>query len=165
MKKDKIMKKAIYKRRWFVVLAILVVLVIILFAFGPGIGNKSKDNDSAHTNSEQVNTDVKNDPNVSDEFKSALKKAEAYSEIMHMSKQSIYDQLTSEYGEKFPADAAQYAIDHLKADYKKNALEKAKDFRDTLDMSTEEIRDQLTSEYGEKFTKKEADYAIANLPQ
>jgi hypothetical protein len=30
-----------------------------------------------------------------------------------MSKQRIYDQLTSEYGEKFNAEAAQYAIDNL----------------------------------------------------
>lgn len=31
--------------------------------------------------------------------------------MMHMSKAGIYDQLTSEYGEGFEADAAQYAID------------------------------------------------------
>ncbi len=33
--------------------------------------------------------------------------------MMHMSKQRIYDQLTSEYGEKFDAEATQYAIDNL----------------------------------------------------
>lgn len=32
---------------------------------------------------------------------------------MHMSKARIYDQLTSEYGEKFTAEEAQYAIDNL----------------------------------------------------
>lgn len=47
------------------------------------------------------------------EEKNALKKAESYSRTMHMSKQGIYDQLTSEYGEKFSAASAQYAIDHL----------------------------------------------------
>ncbi|MCQ9299542.1 Ltp family lipoprotein [Staphylococcus hyicus] len=36
-----------------------------------------------------------------------------------MSKAGIYDQLTSEYGEQFPDEAAQYAIDNLDADYKK----------------------------------------------
>ncbi|WP_342350264.1 Ltp family lipoprotein [Clostridium neonatale] len=30
-----------------------------------------------------------------------------------MSKDAIYDQLTSEYGEKFTPDEAQYAIDNL----------------------------------------------------
>ena len=30
-----------------------------------------------------------------------------------MSPDAIYDQLTSEYGERFTAEEAQYAIDHL----------------------------------------------------
>ncbi|MEQ6353728.1 Ltp family lipoprotein [Lysinibacillus sp. M3] len=42
-----------------------------------------------------------------------------------MSKAGIYDQLTSEYGEKFPADAAQFAIDNIVFDRKGNALKKA----------------------------------------
>lgn len=45
--------------------------------------------------------------------KNALKKAESYSKTMHMSKKGIYKQLTSEYGEGFTAEEAQYAIDHL----------------------------------------------------
>lgn len=47
------------------------------------------------------------------EEKNALKKAESYSNNMHMSKAKIYQQLTSEYGEKFTQEEAQYAIDHL----------------------------------------------------
>ena len=82
---------------------------------------------------------------------------------MHMSKQGIYDQLVSEYGENFPADAAQYAIDNLDADYKANALEKAKDYYEGMNMSKEGVREQLVSEYGEQFTQEEADYAVANL--
>ena len=82
---------------------------------------------------------------------------------MHMSKAGIYEQLTSEYGEKFTKEAAQYAIDNLKADYKKNALETAKNYQESMAMSPSAIHDQLTSEHGEKFTKEEADYAIANL--
>lgn len=101
--------------------------------------------------------------NVPTEYKSALKSAEVYSDMMHMSKQGIYDQLTSEYGDKFTAEAAQYAIDNLKADYKLNALKSAESYQETMYMSPAAIHDQLTSEYGEKFTQEEADYAIANL--
>ena len=97
------------------------------------------------------------------EYQNALKKAESYSKLMHMSKQKIYDQLTSEYGEKFPADAAQYAIDNLNVDYKANALEKADSYSKTMHMSKQKIYDQLTSEYGEKFTAEEAQYAVDNL--
>ena len=47
------------------------------------------------------------------EQKNALRKAESYAKTMHMSKQGIYDQLTSEYGEGFDKEAAQYAIDNI----------------------------------------------------
>lgn len=97
------------------------------------------------------------------EHKSALKKAEMYAETMDMSKAGIYDQLTSEYGENFPPEAAQYAIDNLVFDWKENALKKAKMYAETMEMSDSAIYDQLTSEYGEKFTAEEAKYAIDNL--
>lgn len=51
---------------------------------------------------------------------------------MHMSKQGIYDQLISEYGEQFTEEEAQYAVDNLKADYKENTLQKAKSYQDSL---------------------------------
>lgn len=97
------------------------------------------------------------------EYQNALKKAQTYSEMMHMSKKAIYKQLTSEYGEQFPADAAQYAVDNLKADYKANALAKAKTYQETMSMSKSAIYDQLISEYGEQFTAEEAQYAIDHL--
>ena len=83
--------------------------------------------------------------------------------MMYMSKQAIYEQLISEYGEKFSEEAASYAMENLKADYKNNALKKAETYSDTMYMSKRGIYDQLTSEYGEKFTEEEAQYAIDNL--
>ena len=81
-----------------------------------------------------------------------------------MSKSKIYNQLTSEYGEGFSKEEAQYAIDNLVADYKANALAKAKSYQENMHMSKSKIYDQLTSEYGEGFTAEEAQYAIDNLP-
>lgn len=101
--------------------------------------------------------------NVPAEYKSALNKATSYANTMHMSKRGVYDQLVSEYGEKFSAAAAQYAIDNVKADWNANALAKAKTYQDTMNMSPAGIHDQLTSAYGEKFTQSEADYAIQHL--
>ncbi|MGF2949175.1 Ltp family lipoprotein [Microbacterium alcoholitolerans] len=103
------------------------------------------------------------EPAVPAEYTSALNKAGTYADLMHMSKAGIYDQLTSQYGEKFSAEAAQYAVDNVEADWNANALAKAKDYRDLMDMSPAAIRDQLVSEYGEKFTAAEADYAMAHL--
>ena len=97
------------------------------------------------------------------EYKNALKKAKLYSNHMYMSEQGIYDQLVSEYGEKFSQDAAQYAIDNLNADYNYNAYKKAQSYQETLNMSKQAIYDQLISNYGEKFTNEEAQYAIDHL--
>ena len=95
--------------------------------------------------------------------KNALKKAETYSNMMHMSKNGIYRQLTSEYGEGFSEEEAQYAIDNMNADWNANALEKAKTYQNMMNMSKSAIYKQLVSEYGEDFTEEEAQYAIDNL--
>lgn len=99
------------------------------------------------------------------EEKNALYKAQTYASTMHMSKRGVYDQLTSEYGEGFPASAAQYAVDNVQADWNANALYKARSYQSTMHMSRSRIYEQLTSEYGEQFTVDEARYAIDHLDQ
>jgi hypothetical protein len=100
---------------------------------------------------------------IPSEYKSALKKAESYSNLLHMSKEGLYKQLTSEYGENFSAEAANYALENLDVDYNENALKKAESYSDSLHLSKAGIYDQLTSEYGEQFTAEEAQYAVDNL--
>ncbi|QTJ59044.1 Ltp family lipoprotein [Dolosigranulum pigrum] len=104
---------------------------------------------------------------VSTEFKNAYKKGKNYAEHMHMSKDSVYEQLTSEYGEGFEADAAQYAVDKLadEIDWNENALKKAKNYQQDMSMSRSNIYEQLISEYGEQFTEEQAQYAIDHLPE
>lgn len=113
--------------------------------------------------SSEEETSQDDTPDVPADYKNALIKAQSYSDTMHMSKAGIYNQLTSEYGEKFPAEAADYAIENLNADYNMNALEKAKSYSDEQYMSKMGIYNQLISEYGEQFTESEAQYAIDNL--
>lgn len=152
------------KSIWKIVLVGFVVLAVV-GAIGSGGSNESADGvPSQEPQAQQVQEpEPEPEPDVPAEYRSALKKAESYSEMMHMSKQGIYDQLTSEYGEQFSPEAAQYAVDNLQADYNANALAKAQSYQDDMNMSPEAIRDQLTSEYGEQFTQEEADYAVANL--
>ncbi len=98
------------------------------------------------------------------EYQNALTKGLQYANQLHMSKKAIYDQLTSSYGEGFPADAAQYAIDNMTGvDWNANALEKAQEYYTKMSMSKSAVYDQLTSEYGEQFTASEAQYAINHL--
>lgn len=78
---------------------------------------------------------------------------------MNMSKLGIYDQLTSDV-EKYAAEDAQYAVDHLKANYKKAALKRAKSYYKIMHMSKQDIYDRLSNENGDKFTAEQAQYAI-----
>lgn len=174
------LKKPFYKKVWF---WILIVLLVAIF------GNMGSSDDSTSeadnntkveekTAEEPKKTEVtkdesseakaekeetKKEDDVPTEYKSALKKANSYAENMYMSKAAVYDQLTSEYGEKFSQEAADYAMDNVQADWKANALKKAKSYQEEMDMSPESVRDQLASEHGEQFTQEEADYAVENL--
>jgi RNA polymerase subunit RPABC4/transcription elongation factor Spt4 len=171
-------KKPIYKRAWFIILA-----VIIVGSIGANLGDsntvvttnnstnttkqEATNNNDESTKQETTNNNdestKQSDSKVPAEYTSALKKAEIYSDTMYMSKSGIYNQLTSEHGEKFSEEAAQYAIDNINADWNKNALEKAKVYQDEMSMSPAAIEDQLKSEHGENFTADEASYAVEHL--
>ena len=117
-------KKSFYKKWWFW----LIILFVMIGAFGgEDSSNHSESNQTIEQEVDQVNkveettqktenttqVEEKVEENIPTEYKSALKKATTYSDIMNMSKAGVYDQLTSEYGEKFSPEAAQYAIDNV----------------------------------------------------
>ena len=95
------------------------------------------------------------------EYSAALGKAKSYNSLFHMSKKRMYRQLISDF-DKFSNDAAQYAVDHLEADYKYNALFNAKNYRKLFNMSKSRLINQLTSSI-DGFTEEEANYAINHL--
>lgn len=183
------LKKPFYKRFWFWVIAVIVFLSmssVLMAAIASSTSSytaseevttarSTSNNETNKTVSESkikeavtksvanLSEDHSGDSNVPTEYKSALTKADTYANQMYMSKQGLYDQLTSEYGERFTPEAAQYAIDNVKADWNNNALEKAKTYQNDMAMSPNAIYDQLISEYGEQFTPEEAQYAVNNL--
>lgn len=143
-------------------LKVFLTAAIVLSAVACSTAN-DKETKTKETKEKIVET--KEDTSVPKEYRNALRNAKTYSDMMHMSKQGIYDQLTSEYGDQFDVEAAQYAIDNIKGDYLEAALKSAKNYQETMSMSKDAIYDQLTSEYGEKFTAEEAQYAIDNLDE
>lgn len=158
---------------WFgrhkVLTVIGVIVLLAIIGGAAGGGNKSNtttsSNSTAGTSSKTepaAATETKQ-PAVPAEYKSALAQAKTYSSSLHLSKQGVYDQLVSEYGGKFTAPAAQYAIDNVQADWNANALAQAKTYQNDLHLSPAGVHDQLVSENGGKFTAAEADYAIAHL--
>lgn len=163
MSKEKSTKK---KGGCLKTVAIVLVVFVAIGLFMPSSDSDKKSNEAPK---EDVKTDAPvekvEEPkaDVPKEHESALKKAQIYSDTMYMSKSGLFQQLTSEYGEQFSEEAAQYAVDSVKADWNKNALKKAEQYSDSMFMSKAGIFSQLTSEHGEKFTEEEAQYAIDNI--
>lgn len=110
-----------------------------------------------------VEEEVAPEPEVPKEWQNALNQADSYANRMNMSYQGVYDQLTSEYGGQFGADAAQYAVDNVQTDWFANALAKGQSYYDNMSMSKQNVYDQLVSQYGEQFTAEQAQYAYDNL--
>ncbi|WP_240484141.1 Ltp family lipoprotein [Corynebacterium sputi] len=175
-------KKPVYKRGWFIAVAVVFGLVVVGTAIGGGEESSttaSADADTAVIEEAAIEEPVEatqavereeapeptsETESVPVEYRNALRSAETYVNMLNMSEQGVYDQLTSSV-EGFSPEAAQYAIDNIDADYNKAALESAKIYQDMMAMSTPAIYDQLVSQYGEKFTPEQAQYAVDNLPQ
>lgn len=163
MSKDKSDKNWFSRHKVLTGILGLIVLVVIVSAASGGSSTKNDSTTSTDKNDTTTTASEEKKSDVPAEYTSALNQANSYANTMHMSKQGVYDQLTSEYGGKFSAEAAQYAVDNVKADWNANALAKAKDYQSQQNLSPSAIHDQLTSSAGEKFTQAEADYAIAHL--
>lgn len=97
------------------------------------------------------------------EHEQALKSAESYLRYSHFSYDGLYKQLTSEYGEGFPPDAAQYAVDNVDVDWNAEAVEAAGSYLEHSPFSRQGLIDQLVSEYGEGFTPEQAEYAVSQV--
>lgn len=157
------------KKTAWIIFAVAVVLGIIISSSSANRNTNLQVDSGTKTPTTTTNTETSTpqpktqEPSVPAEYKSALSQATTYANTMHLSKQGVYDQLVSEYGGKFKPEAAQYAIDNVKADWNANALAQAKTYQNDMNLSPVAVRDQLVSQYGGKFTQSEADYAIQNL--
>ena len=90
----------------------------------------------------------------------ALESAESYLAMSGFSKQGLYEQLSSSAGEGFTQAQAQYAVDHVGADWNKEAVQSARSYLEMMPMSRAELIEQLSSSAGEGFTYEQALYAV-----
>ncbi len=152
---------------------ILILIAALLILVGCGSSEEPVKQDIAEPApvstpaQESITAEVEEEPedNVPREHRNALDSAKNYIDIMAFSEKGLYNQLTSEYGEQYPEEAAQYAIENIQVDYNLEALESALNYQEVMPMSDKELFNQLTSEYGEQFTEEQAQYAIDNLPE
>lgn len=97
----------------------------------------------------------------------AIESAQSYLELSGFSRTGLIDQLSSEYGDKYTAEEAAAAVQHLEdnslVDWKEEAVQSAQSYLEYSEFSREGLIDQLTSEYGDKFTAEEAEYALSQV--
>ncbi|WP_191966646.1 Ltp family lipoprotein [Microbacterium testaceum] len=104
-------------------------------------------------------------PSMTTAQSSAVRSAESYLKFKGFSRAGLTEQLTSEYGEGFAAEDAEFAIAYIesagKVDWNEQAVKSAKSYLDFKGFSRDGLFDQLTSEYGEKFTADQANFALS----
>lgn len=100
-------------------------------------------------------------PSVSQ--RNALRAAQDYLRYSGFSRQGLIDQLSSQYGEKFPVADATWAVDHLHANWNEQAVRVGQSYLKLQGFSRDGLIEQLSSPYGDKFTVAEATYAADKL--
>jgi hypothetical protein len=99
-------------------------------------------------------------PNVTVSQEQALESAQSYVDTMGFSKAGLLDQLTSSAGEGFSQADAQYAVDHVHADWNSEAVESAQAYMDMGGFSRASLIDQLEFD---KYTPAQAEYAANHV--
>jgi len=104
-------------------------------------------------------------PSMTTAQSSAVRSAKSYLSFAGFSRAGLMKQLTSENGEGFAAEDAEFAIAQLESagevDWNQEAVESAKSYLEFQGFSRDGLYDQLTSEYGESFTPDQANFALA----
>jgi hypothetical protein len=152
----------------------IVIVIVIISAIGTSgssqnetssVGNNSEtteQNQSDTTIQETENTTAPSKPEMSVSQENAVEEARSYLRSMAFSRQGLIDQLSSEYGSKFPLADAEFAVAYIEnnseVDWNAQAVKSAKEYLDSSSFSCNGLIDQLSSEYGSKFTESQATY-------
>ena len=90
----------------------------------------------------------------------AVQSAEKYLSMSAFSRSGLIQQLSSEYGEGYPAADAVYAVDHVSVNWNEQAVRAAKQYLAEWPFSRERLIQRLEARYGDGFTHAEAVYGV-----
>lgn len=103
------------------------------------------------------------DSSLTKSQQNAVKSALSYLEFSGFSRQGLIDQLSSEYGDQYPAADATIAVESLDVDWRAEAVESANSYLEFSAFSCQGLIDQLSSDYGDQYTVEEATYAATQV--
>ena len=165
-------KKPIYRRAWFIVVAVLIGLGVLSSVIG---GGQPEDSASAPPVSESTSQSEQDDaeaPAVEPEPEAepaptqpaltmgqqqAVSKGESYLDLAGFSRQGLIDQLVYE---GFSEADATFAVDRIAPDWKQEAVEKAQSYLDMAGFSRKGLIEQLVYE---EFSEDEATFAVDQI--
>ena len=152
----------------------LLLTLIMIFTLASCGDTSTSTNSDTEANQNEVREEMEEESQEKDptedmtmEQKNAYKAAKSYLEFAGFSKQGLIDQLSSEYGDNYPVDVAEFAVNALEengeVDWVEECKESAQSYLDFSSFSKEGLIEQLTSEYGDKYTQEEAEAAVEEV--
>lgn len=97
----------------------------------------------------------------------AVKTALNYVDLMAFSRKGLIDQMSSEYGDKYSREDAEFAVSYLEennlVDWDAEAVQCAQNYLDLMAFSKDGLIDQMSSDAGDKFSRKQAEYAASQV--
>ena len=157
--------KAKAMRPWYKKKRIMLPLILVVFiAFTAGGG--SEDLNKAPSTNERATTTIEEQrpvneqeeaPKLSPAQQNAVRSAKSYLSSSGFSRQGLIDQLSSEFGDKYPVEDATVAVDSLNIDYNEQAKRSAEAYLKISGFSCQSLSDQLSSDAGDKYTKEQAE--------
>lgn len=169
-------KKPIYKRTWFIVVAVIIALGVIGNLFG-GSPSTTTDSTPTTTKSSQPPADVEaepeaaapdvaepepeaepveepTEPEMSMGQEQAVQSAQTYLSMGGFSRKKLIDQLVFE---EFSKADAEFAVDYISPDWNAQAAQSAQTYVDMGGFSRQKLIDQLLFE---GFSQTEAEYGV-----
>ena len=163
-------KKPIWKRWWFITLAVFVVLGII--GSVSDSGSDSGSNNTASGESTAVVTPEASDaavapstpepppkPQFTTAQENAIEAAQNYLDFAPFSRKGLIRQLSSSAGDGYKRSDAEFAVGHIEVNYKAQAVKAAQAYLDMTSFSRQGLIEQLSSSAGDGYTKAQATYA------
>ena len=143
----------------------LLLCLCMSFAFCACGGSGSSDDvDSDDVVAEETTEAADPTADMTTAQKNAYKAGLNYLDTMPFSKQGLIDQLSSEYGDGYEKEDAEFAVNAIEeggqVDWVEQAKKAAENYLDTMSFSKDGLIEQLESEYGDNYTHDQAVEAV-----
>lgn len=147
------------KKKLFVIL--MCVCMTVAFC---ACGDTSSSSDADSSDDAAVETTADPTADMTASQKNAYNAGLNYLSTMPFSKAGLIEQLSSDFGDGYEVEDAEFAVNAIEengeVDWVEQAKKAAKNYLDIMSFSKDGLIEQLESDYGDKYTHEEAVEAV-----